>query len=131
MQLSPRLWYNGIMGNGPINEILSGASETNRSQPPTVGMGATQLYISDRHACTVIEVSRNGKRVVVQNDRETRTDRNGFSEIQTWEHERNPRGPTSAYTLRKGGRWVLEGASLRSGQQLLLGERMTYWDPSF
>ncbi len=115
--------------SSPINECL--ASRKKIPEPPFVGMGVTTLFISDRHACTVIQVTHKGKRVLVQQDHETRTDKNGFSEIQTWVHAPNPNGRIKAFTLRKDGRWILEGDPMRSRQCLLLGKRMTYWDPHF
>ena len=60
----------------------------------TIGNGATAYFWSDRHACTVVEIiNRNKKRyVVVQQDHAKRTDRNGFSESQTYEFTPNPKG---------------------------------------
>ncbi len=95
-----------------------------------VGDGATILGWSDRHAATVIEVSANGKRIIIQEDTSTRTDSNGMSDAQSYEFTPNPEGRTSAYTLRKNGRWVAEGQPLRGGQSIGRG-RSTYFDYSF
>lgn len=99
--------------------------------PPVVGMGATECRYTDRAAFTIIEVSANGKRLVVQEDKATRTDSNGMSECQGYAFEANPNGARHAYTLRKDGRWVREGESLRGGQVLNIGRRQKYHDYSF
>lgn len=93
-----------------------------------VGDGATRLMWSDRHACTVVEVSP--RRVVVQEDISTRTDSNGMGDSQTYEFTPNPEAPKLAYTLRKNGRWIAEGQPMRDGEALGRG-RSTYFDFSF
>lgn len=98
---------------------------------PTVGMGATMLHWTDREAGTVVEVSPNGKRLVVQEDTATRTDKNGMSDCQSYSYEPNPNGSKTAYTLRRNGRWVMEGESMRTGRGLRLGTRDKHYDFSF
>src|SRR5277367_4802395 len=72
---------------------------------PSVGMGATIQYWSDRKAGTIIQVERNGKRLVIQMDKSIRTDQNGMSECQEYEYERDPQGTIYIATLRKDGRY--------------------------
>lgn len=104
-----------------------------QTQPatPEVGMGATRLMWTDRVAVTVVEVSKNGKRLVVQEDKATRTDNHGMSDSQSYAYEPNPHGRKGAYTLRKNGTWVREGSPMRNGERLLVGSRNHYHDYSF
>lgn len=68
----------GTQTGSVTNHILSRATI---GQPePTVGMGATLLGWTDRHACTIVEVSMERDRIVVtvQEDNAKRTDSNGM-----------------------------------------------------
>ena len=91
---------------------------------PTIGQGATRLMHSDRHACTVIDVSESGKTVTVQDDTATRTDNNGQSASQTYTFQRNPAGEITKFRFTKRG-WTAYG------QRLSIGERDEYYDYSF
>jgi hypothetical protein len=95
-----------------------------------VGVGATILYWTDRVAGTVVSVSRNGREIVVQEDTAIRTDPNGMSDAQSYRYEANPDGITRTFTLRRNGRWILKGESLR-GTAAKLGFRRHYHDYSF
>lgn len=97
---------------------------------PEKGMGATIILWSDRHACTIIDVP-NPKRVVVREDLAIRTDSNGVSECQEYRYETNPQGKISTFTLRKNGKWVQQGKSMKNGTQLGIGFRREYYDYSF
>lgn len=70
------------------------------NQKPTVGMGATHVMHSDRHAYTVIAVSPTGKRCIVQRDKAIRTDQNGMSDAQSYRFEADPQGALRVITLR-------------------------------
>jgi len=112
-----------------------------------IGNGATAYFWSDRHACTVVEVfNRNKKRyVVVQQDHAKRTDRNGFSESQTYEFTPNPQGRKFISEVidieTEDGQlgFILEPRTFNSktnrfrkeGTRIGLGKRSEYWDPSF
>jgi hypothetical protein len=98
---------------------------------PKNGDGATICYVSDRYAATVVAVTKNGKLVVVQDDRCVRTDRNGISESQTYEFERDPHGTFRIFTLRKNGRWYEDGEEMGRGCTLHIGKRDAYQDPCF
>lgn len=93
---------------------------------PTVGMGGTILSYTDRHAVTVVEVL-TPKKIVVQYDNATRTDKNGMSESQSYEFSPNPEGQKHTVTLRKDGRWKEQGGST----VVMLGRRDKYHDYSF
>lgn len=94
---------------------------------PEVGMGATQVCFSDRHAFTVVEVSKSGKRITVQQDKATRTDKNGMSDCQDYTFEPNPNGSKHTLSLRKNGRWIEVGGS-QSDFTYSIGHRAEYYD---
>lgn len=93
---------------------------------PEVGMGATIVMYSDRHAATVVEVV-GPKKIIVQEDTSTRTDKNGMSENQDYNYSPNPAAPRRTFTLRKDGRWH----ESKAGTIIRLGERDSYHDFGF
>ena len=114
----------------------------------TIGNGATIYYWSDRHGGTLIDVitKKNGRRfIVVQEDHAKRTDRNGFSESQTYEFTPNPQGRKHYAEVldieTEDGQlgFILEPRTFNSktnrfrkeGTRIGLGKRSEYWDPSF
>ena len=97
------------------------------SDIPTVGMGATIHVGSDSYPATVIQVTRNGKRVVIQEDIATRIDNNGMSESQDYTYEPNPKGEIHIVTLRKDGRYRETGGTT----PVSIGFRRKYYDFSF
>lgn len=107
-----------------INALYDAA---NNPTVPEVGMGGTVVMWSDRHAVTVVEVSRTGHRVTVREDTATRIDGNGMSDAQTYSYEPNPAGRLSVFSRRKDGSYREVGGSTR----LLLGARESYHDYSF
>lgn len=111
--------------------LINAYSGTKAGLEPEVGMGATELFWTDRVAGTVIEVSANGKSVTVQRDKAIRTDDHGMSDAQSYRYEPNPEGRTAVYTKRKNGQWIRKGDPLRGGQRLGLGYRRHYHDYSF
>lgn len=103
---------------------------------PVVGMGATMLCWTDRHACTIVDVT--GDRIKVQEDKATRTDNNGMSESQTYTYESDPKGAVHTFRKAKNGMWQQVRLNERSGryvktegQGLRIGERDEYRDFSF
>jgi hypothetical protein len=106
-------------------------AETVRPVVPTVGMGATILMFSDRHAATVIDVGPKAKWITIQEDKAIRTDKNGMSESQDYRYEPNPAAAVQTFTLRKNGTYVSQGSSMRSGTIVRVGARDNYHDFSF
>lgn len=95
------------------------------TQEPYVGMGATQMCYTDRHAYTVVEV-KSRCRVVVKRDIATRIDDNGMSDCQTYKYEPNPDAyPVELIKTKKG--WK----ELGHDQPFALGFREEYYDYSF
>lgn len=119
----------------PIHDVL--ARSTLGQPTPVVGMGATILCHSDRHAATITKVFGIGSRLAVEVTRDLakRTDKNGMSECQTWEFTTIPDGPR--YTFRYDGvRWTAcyrneNGRWVKSTDNLRIGERDEYYDFSF
>ena len=103
---------------------------------PEVGMGATITMHTDRHACTIVSVSEDGKRIETTADKAIRTDLNPdgsapMTDCQSYRYEPQPDIRRDAWTLRKDGGWVKEGESLRQGQRICLGFRDHHHDYSF
>lgn len=106
-----------------VNHLMDGAATVE----PEVGMAATVVHWTDRTAATVVEVSKTGHKLVVQEDTATRTDSNGMSDAQSYSYERNPDGRLYEATRRKDGSYRLKGGDSR----VLLGHREKYRDFSF
>ena len=125
-----------IDGFGSINNLL--LSGTNGEPEPVVGMGATILMYSDRHAASIIRVEKfksgphkgEPRSIFVQEDAFVRTDANGMSESQSYAFSADPKGRVSEFSVRYGGdrkRWVEKDGTNR----LRIGEREKYHDFSF
>lgn len=100
------------------NWMMSGVSPIK----PEVGMGATILMWTDRHAGTIIKVTPT--QIHVQEDEFIRVDGNGMSEDQTYQYTANPQGAIHIFRKTKRG--------YRSGSiGLLIGHREHYHDYSF
>lgn len=95
-------------------------------RPLVVGLGATYCIGSDRYACTVVSVSPNKRKVIVQFDKATRTDDSGMSEDQHYSYERDVSGELKEMFRRRDGRY----ANGVHGGGLLLGKRSHYYDYS-
>lgn len=118
-----------MSNHGSLQNMI--AASGRNSVVPEVGMGATLVFWTDRKGATIVEVSASGKRIVVQEDKATRTDSHGMSDAQSYEHTPDPDAPRTAYTLRKNGRYVREGEPMKGGGAILIGSRSTYHDYSF
>lgn len=104
--------------------------ENSRQPAPQVGMGATVIMYSDRHAATIVAVK--GRRVCIQEDRAVRVDDLGMTDSgQRYRYKPNAAAPVRWFSRRKNGRYVEEGAAMHNGTALLIGERDAYHDYSF
>ena len=110
-----------------INTIAANGSRIE----PQVGMGATIVMWTDRHAATIVGMTKSRKTIYVQRDRATRVDNRGMSDSQDYEYSADPDAPISTFTLRSNGRWILRGNSLNDGTALLIGRRDEHYDYSF
>lgn len=116
------------MRNGSLQNLV--AANT-RSANPEVGMGATIVMWSDRHAATIVAINERGTTVRIQQDRATRTDDHGISDSQSYAYAPNPEATVQTFTLRKTGRWIRKGESEKGGTVLLIGRRDEHYDYSF
>ena len=94
---------------------------------PQIGMGATIQHWSDRSAATIIQITHNGKRIVLQRDNATRIDQNGMSESQEYSYKRDETGELFFATKRQDGTFRLVGTRTI----VSLGVRNEYYDFSF
>lgn len=97
---------------------------------PTLGMGVTYGIGSDRYPYTIIKIV-SSRKIVIQADRAIRIDKNGLPGPQVYEYHQDSNAATRTLTLRKNGRWVLEGDPIKSSGCYTLGQRQAYTDPSF
>lgn len=94
---------------------------------PQIGMGATIQHWSDRTAVTIVQITHNARRLVLQEDQATRLDNHGMSESQEYSYQRDCNGSYYIATKRKDGRY-----RIRHTKQLVsLGVRNKYYDYSF
>lgn len=100
---------------------------TERDLKPEIGMGVTELCWSDRYPYTIIDISKSGKTITIQQDKAIRIDDNGMSENQEYRYERDLNGLVYKARKNKYGKWKIIGG----GSQLLIGEREKYYDFSF
>lgn len=114
------------MAHGSVQNMLAGGSATK----PELGMGATHIGWTDRHPYTIVAVI-SPKEIVVQEDNYTRTGKNGMSESQAYEFIPNPEAEKIPVTLRKNGKWIQSGQSMKNGRKFVIGYRDKYHDYSF
>lgn len=91
----------------------------------SVGMGATINYFSDSVATTIIQIE--GKRIILQRDKATRIDDNGFSDAQEYSYQQDPEGETYIASLRKDGTYRL----VKSNSKITIGVRKEFYDYTF
>lgn len=104
-----------------VNHLMSG---TIGAPEPTVGMGATILCWTDRHAATIVKVTSS--QIHVRRDRAIRVDNNGMSEVQQYTYEQDPTADVEVFRKTKRG-WRKTGG----GASLRIGDRAEYHDYSF
>lgn len=126
----------GTQTGSLVNHLLSRAVI---GQPtPTVGMGATILSWTDRHAATIRDVWTVGKWTYVSVVQDIAKVVSGSTHNGTAQYEYSP-GHGATMTWRSsGGAWegVIWNSSTKrwnksTGQGLRIGERSEYRDPSF
>jgi len=114
-----------------MNHLYS--RSVNGQPEPEVGMGATFLHWTDRHAGTII--AWDGKVVTVQRDHAKRIDSNGMSEMQEYEYSPNPKGAVYHFRREKRGMWTEVRRNPSTGRWvkvggagLAIGYRRAYYD---
>lgn len=103
--------------------LMNHVFTASRQVEPVVGMGATMCAWTDRHAATIVKVTKT--QVHVQQDIARRIDTNGMSEMQTYAYEPDPKAPVIVFRKTK------RGYRSKCGYGLLIGARREYYDFSF
>jgi hypothetical protein len=126
-------------GTGSLMNHLD--SRSVKGEPaPYVGMGATLLSWSDRHAGTIVEVfkKKDVLYIKVQEDNSVRIDKNGMSESQEYEYSSNPNGQISYFRkVAPYGFWQAVYIKPETGRfnigsgGIKIGVRDEYYDFSF
>lgn len=122
---------------------------------PVVGMGATVLSWTDRHAATIVSVGTQrfkGKdlvAIVVQEDRATVVKGSCHDGSAEYEYAANPDGWRNEFVRGDDGKWFQVGRNIlrydefdkpvfssrlsvkKNGPGLRIGERQEHYDPSF
>ena len=93
---------------------------------PVVGTHGSYSVGSDSYPCTVVEVSKSGHRVVVENDDVTKW--TPFPDSHGEEFARREGGSRTVFTRRANGRYRMAGANFGG---LSLGGWYAHQDPSF
>lgn len=107
-------------------DVMNRLMENMQPETPQVGMGATELLYSDRHAYTVVEVV-NAKVIMVKRDIAT-CDHRHTSDSQKWQYQEDPKAKPIKLKLHKKGYWYQEGDTTT---RFLVGVREEYFDPCF
>jgi hypothetical protein len=120
----------GIQTNSVVNYL----SAHQVGPTPEVGMGATMLGWSDRHAGTVI--GWDGKILTVQRDHARRCDKLGMTDAQDYTYEADPKGSVTYFKLDRTGKWRScskseKGRWILGETGLRLGVRDEYYDFTF
>jgi hypothetical protein len=111
--------------------ILERERMTATQTQPEVGMGVTFGIGSDCYPYTVLEVV-NSKTIRVQSDDYKALPDSEYFGNQKYEYRRNHQGSITTLTLRKNGRWVRKGESMRGASGYWsIGTRRYYSDPHF
>lgn len=108
------------------------------NRAPVVGEGATICYARDRHAATIIAYDDVKKIITVRQDKATRIDNNGMSDMQGYTYEPNEKGSEYMFKL-KSGKWVEMLKNEQSGRLnqvkggcgIIIGIRDEFYDFTF
>jgi len=113
-----------------------------------IGQGCSVSGYSDVKACTVVSISKNGKKISVQEDHATllnglnsshpqklHFEAGGFcghtSGKQIWELKPNEKGTVHVFSLRKNGFWRKKGQSMTGTGDRLYTAHIHYYDFNF
>lgn len=96
---------------------------------PQLGMGATEILYTDRHAYEVIAVKDERHCTVRQYECKIKEGTSWYD--QEYDYISNPRGRVVNLFLTKKGKWVQRYPSGRYGNTFRMGIADEYYDPSF
>ena len=132
----------GTQTGSLVNHIYS--NMTIGAPAPTVGMGATTLSWTDRHAATVVKVIELKSKVWayeihIIEDKPTVVSGSAHDGSAVYTFEPNPTGYLDIFRMdRKTGKWVRGYTNQQTGRfkqrrngGLILGMREHYYDPHF
>jgi hypothetical protein len=102
-----------------------------KNDTPKVGDGATTCVFSDCNPATVTWVSPTGKTVKARGDNWKVVSGGEHDGSAEYEYSPDPNAYESTYTLRKNGRYVQKGESMRHGMRLSVGHRRRYYNPHY
>jgi hypothetical protein len=111
-----------------FGSLTNRIAESTVQPEPKVGMGATIIMYSDRHAATIVRVS-TPRRIVIQEDKTALVGGSRMSESQEYTFEPNLKAELRTYTKRKDGVW--RELADHTTTTLVIGDRDEYHDPSF
>jgi hypothetical protein len=138
---------NAVLSTLPVSNPCLDADDLRRNIPAFhVGDLVTEYFYTDAHAGRVIDIRRNGKEIVVQEDKATKDPNwkpniieGGFAghctngRELTYTYEADPNGSISAYTLRtwRGVKvWTRKGNDPNGRNQIGHGQHK-YYDQNF
>lgn len=121
---------------GWFGSVFNRIDEAQKQPEPKEGDGCTMISYTDRYAGTVVKVLEFV--IAVQEDRAIRTDKNGMSECQYYEFQRNPEARVVHFKKDRNGRYREAYVSSKnrwcfknSGLGLRIGDRDAYHDYTF
>lgn len=109
------------------NNLISMCLGAGKNKTPEIGMGATQICYTDRHAFTIIGISKTGKTITIQRDKAFRIDNNGMSDSQEYNYQKDDAGVIYKARQNKNGDWKI----LNLGNKIIIDKREEYFDYSF
>ena len=115
-------WYGSLQ-----NRI----AEKSKMPAPVVGMGATELCYSDRHAYEIIEV-KDDRHITVRRYDVRRVDHNGMCDLQSYVFTSNENNNTCELFRTINGEWRERyGARKLGSTRWAVGYASEYYDYSF
>lgn len=105
------------------NNLMSHVMTSSQQPAAKVGDGCTICLWTDRHAGTVVKVTKT--QIHVQRDIAERIDNNGMSDQQNYAYTPNPEASVEIFRKTK------QGYRNASGNYLAIGYRKEYHDYSF
>lgn len=97
---------------------------------PIIGQGVTIGIGSDCYPGTIVEISNNNKKIVIQMDDTEPAENFDYFNNQVYTITSDPRGRKETWTYRKNGVWAKFRAARAVGYLSFNGRRK-YSDPSF
>jgi hypothetical protein len=110
-------------------KVVTHAPQDYVGKAPVVGMGFSYGCWTDVYPGSVVEVSKSGRQMTIQDDEYVfagEPGTGGPGGVQKWDYYPNPDGRKLVFKLNAKGRWIAHGSYSGS-----LGHRRYYHDYSF